>query len=198
MLRRWLTSQLMYDRMTRVHAFHWRSTKLFNYSYANLAGHGSFVLLAISYLEADPLRLRIGAMLGFASMSVFQYYRPKPLWLPLRWNGIFILINLAMSSKLLIERARAETFGSEEEKLYRRVFQRRGVSRLDFLHLLQGAQVRRVKKGERVVKQDQKQNQLCLVLRGQAQVRLNREPIAWLRCHQLWRACLQLCHAAAR
>ena len=59
---------------------------VFVYQLSDVCGHGAFILLAVSYMESDFLQLRIFAVSsGFLSM-LFQFYREKPLWIPLQWQ----------------------------------------------------------------------------------------------------------------
>lgn len=96
------------------------------YTLSNLAGHASFFLLALSYLEKDFMQLRIFAASGMSLSIIFQYYREKPLWIPIRWNLLFILINATMIASLLKEEADADSMPKEEKELYASFFERRG------------------------------------------------------------------------
>ena len=98
----------------------------FSYTFSNLAGHGSFLLLALSYLEKDFLHLRLFAASGMSLSIIFQYYREKPLWIPIRWNILFLLINTSMVAALLMERAEADHMSPDEKVLYTTFFERRG------------------------------------------------------------------------
>lgn len=161
--------------------------KEWHFSYANVSGHASFVLLATSYLESDPLHLRMLAMAGFGSMSVFQYFRPQPLWLPLRWNAIFIAINFGMSARLIAERERAKTFQTRDEELYQRVFAHAGVSRPDFMCLLDRSELHHVRRrGEKMATQNATLDHLSLILTGEAQVVVNGKQVAVLKPDQFF------------
>jgi hypothetical protein len=96
------------------------------YTLSNLAGHGSFLLLAVSYLEKDFLHLRLFAATGMSLSIIFQYYREKPLWIPIRWNLLFIMINATMIALLLKEESDADHMSKDEKELFKNFFQRRG------------------------------------------------------------------------
>lgn len=64
------------------------SNKKFVYSFSDLSGHGAFIFLACSYLETDFANLRIFAASGIVLSIIFQYYREKPLWLPIKYGTI--------------------------------------------------------------------------------------------------------------
>jgi hypothetical protein len=53
---------------------------IFLNGHSNVVGHGSFIMLAISYLESDFLNLRAYAINGIMLSILFQYYREIPLW----------------------------------------------------------------------------------------------------------------------
>ena len=72
-------------------------------SLAEILGHTSFVLVALSYSTSNELALRSIAVTGSTSMLFFTYYHPhgKVLWLPFRWNMLFIGINAYMIGKIM-------------------------------------------------------------------------------------------------
>ena len=98
-----------------------------SYTLSNLAGHGSFLLLALSYLENDFMQLRLFAASGMVLSMIFQYYRAIPLWIPIRWNFLFLLINATMIGLLLKEEADADNMSRDEMSLYSAVFEKRGI-----------------------------------------------------------------------
>ena len=99
--------------------------RVIHLSISEMAGHGSFFFLALSYLENDFLNLRLYALSGkipsaifiqtlchnckfvprtFTGISlsiIFQYYRERPLWIPIKWNALFLLINTVMAMFIL-------------------------------------------------------------------------------------------------
>jgi CRP-like cAMP-binding protein len=92
-------------------------------SVAEAAGHVSFVLLGISYLTSDLLTLRALAVGGLSAALVFQYFRDVPLWLPIRWNALFVAINVFWVAKLYYDETAARRWSSEEERaLYEKHF----------------------------------------------------------------------------
>ena len=111
-------------------------TKRVFYTLSNLAGHGSFLLLAVSYLEKDFLHLRLFAATGMSLSIIFQYYREKPLWIPIRWNLLFIMINATMTALLLKEQSDADHMSKDERELFSTFFQRRGMLSLRFRRVI--------------------------------------------------------------
>lgn len=68
-----------------------------------LCGHSAFVLLGWSYVVDDPFLLRCLATASFSAQICFQFFREKPLWLPIRWNVLFVGVNMVWIAKMLNE-----------------------------------------------------------------------------------------------
>jgi CRP-like cAMP-binding protein len=141
-----------------------------NYSLSNLAGHGSFMCLAMSYMESDFFYLRTYAFTGISLAMIFQYYRPTPLWIPISWNSFFLLINLVMITLLLKEENEASKLPEEETTLYKAVFQKRGMKPVDFLHLISISQRIEFHEGEKIMDEKKKNNRVYLVKKGKLNV----------------------------
>lgn len=139
---------------------------LYNISLSDVAGHASFILLAISYLESDFLHLRLFATSGITFSILFQYYREKPLWLPIGYNSVFLMINLVMILMLLKEENDANSIPVEKKHLYESTFMRKGMKPVDFLHLISIAKRKEVKKGDVIVSEQTKNSRVYLVKSG--------------------------------
>ncbi|CAM9689502.1 unnamed protein product [Chrysoparadoxa australica] len=142
----------------------------FKTNLSNLCGHASFCALALGYMESDVLMLRGYAATGIATSMLFQYYRPQPLWLPLGWNGLFLLINGGMIALLMKEQSEAAHFDDEEQKVYDAVFSQLGVNAVDYLKLLRLADRREVPAGKALAVEGQKQRRLYLLVTGKADI----------------------------
>lgn len=136
------------------------------YSYSNLAGHGSFVLLAISYMESDFLSLRLCALSAISLSIAFQYYREKPLWIPIRWNFLFLLINGIMVGKLLSDESTAERIPTQQKSLYASVFKNKGMNLVDYHNLMSIAKIEEYKKGDELISYGTYNNKLHFVVSG--------------------------------
>eukprot|EP01031_Cornospumella_fuschlensis_P037269 gene37269-45248_t len=143
----------------------------FPYSLSDLAGHGSFVFLALSYLESDFLHLRMYAVSGITLSIIFQYYREKPLWIPIRWNTLFLLINGIMIGLLVRDDIAANNISPEQRALYHAVFERKGMSKVDFLRLMRCAQRLEVGVDHKLVDEHKTNTRVYLVQRGSIAVR---------------------------
>lgn len=148
---------------------------------AEAAGHGAFMALALSYAEKDVLSLRVYACSGIILNILFQYYRATPLWIPLRWNVIFLIINSAMIFISLKERNEAEYVPEEMKRLYNTVFKRLGMSKVDFMHMMKFAKMETVDRGEFLVRRGGERDSLYLVQRGSFNVIRAGTKVAELR-----------------
>ena len=76
---------------------------------SEICGHAAFVLSGSAFLEPEILQLRVLSVFAGSATLLFTYFHPigSPLWLPFRWNIVFVLINSAYITKILAERRRA-------------------------------------------------------------------------------------------
>ena len=88
--------------------------------------------MALSYIESDIMMLRLFALSGLSLSIVFQYYRDVPLWIPIRWNGLFCMINIAMIAILLKKERDASALPDEQKELFVTCFQPLGMVLLSF------------------------------------------------------------------
>lgn len=97
------------------------SPQHYSFTLSELFGHASFILIAASYYTQDFVQLRVMAILGSTAMLAFTYFHPhgRVLWLPLKWNALFIAINAWRVGKVYFLRYRAENL-SDEMKDFRR------------------------------------------------------------------------------
>lgn len=153
-------------------------------SLSNAAGHLSFLLLAVSYLEKDVMMLRLGAMAGISCALFFQYFRPAPLWIPITWNAAFLVINGVMIALILKERNDAEEITVEEKDVYRDIFLPMGLTPVEFKRLLaEGTRVE-LPPGETLTMNNVKNDKLALVVQGLVRAEKHGETLAYLSDHQ--------------
>lgn len=142
-----------------------------SYTITNLFGHTSFLCLSLSYMETDFLHLRIYALSGITCAIMFQYYREKPLWLPLKWNLLFLLINTVMIVTLISEAADAENIPSEWMAVYEAVFKSKAFTPTDFMKVMRVAQRQEISKGDALISTGRGSHHLHLLLSGRLSVR---------------------------
>eukprot|EP00928_Gymnodinium_smaydae_P088646 TRINITY_DN72710_c0_g1_i1.p1 TRINITY_DN72710_c0_g1~~TRINITY_DN72710_c0_g1_i1.p1 ORF type:complete len:433 (-),score=55.55 TRINITY_DN72710_c0_g1_i1:245-1486(-) len=78
--------------------------KAFVTKHTDRIGLAGFGLLTIQWLMEDVLMLRCMGVLVASSMIIFNHFRTPPLTLPVRFNALFIAINVSFITRLLIER----------------------------------------------------------------------------------------------
>jgi len=99
----------------------------------------------------------------------------------MKWNAIFILINVLFVAILLLEEHSAQlTLDSEPEMeaLYTNIFKPSGMSVLDFKRMMQHAHWADLEPGETLCKEGTPSTRLYLVVRGKAAVSVNHRPEA--------------------
>lgn len=146
-----------------------------NLTLSVLAAHSAFVLVGLGYLTSDILILRLWACGGISLSMLAQYYRPKPLKIPLAWNSLFLGINIVWATLLYQERQEAKYLGEELETVYRSgEFEKRRVSRVDFKRLFVDLARREVKqRGEALKEEGEVTQQLCYILDGSGVISRN-------------------------
>jgi len=140
------------------------------FSISELCGHASFLLVAASYAVDDFLMLRVIAVAGSTSMLVFTYFHPhgRALWLPFKWNVLFILINSYRIGRVLFERYEVRNMTHAEMKLHHDHFQ--VMDLVDFNKLLRIGKMESFGGGDVVVHQGQMNSTIRLVLSGNLDV----------------------------
>mmetsp|Transcript_27466 Transcript_27466/g.45067 ORF Transcript_27466/g.45067 Transcript_27466/m.45067 type:complete len:540 (-) Transcript_27466:545-2164(-) len=146
------------------------SPQHYSFTLSECFGHSSFIFVAASYLTQDFLELRIMAVLGSTSMLFFTYFHPhgRVLWLPLKWNVLFIAINSYRIGKVLYDRYMAglvsdELKGFREEHL-------NVVDIVDYYKLMRIAKEEVYEEGDLVLGQGYPNPNIRIVLEGELQV----------------------------
>mmetsp|Transcript_12258 Transcript_12258/g.26166 ORF Transcript_12258/g.26166 Transcript_12258/m.26166 type:complete len:546 (+) Transcript_12258:86-1723(+) len=149
----------------------WISPQHYSFNLSECFGHSSFILVALSYYSDDFLQLRLMAVLGSTSMLVFTYFHPhgRILWLPLKWNMLFIAINSYRIGKVLLDRWKAEKIDPglkkfREDHLY-------VMDEVDFLKLMKIAKEEVFEEGDVVLLQGFANPHIRVVLEGELEVR---------------------------
>ncbi|CBN78395.1 conserved unknown protein [Ectocarpus siliculosus] len=153
---------------------------------SNQCGHLSFVILALAYLETDVLALRASAASGIGLSILFQFYRAQPLWIPIGWNGVFLLINVSMIGLLLKEKSEAAHIGDDPEqaRTFQEVFAPVELTPVDFVRLMDLAERRLVAKGTHLSEEGQPQEEVFLIVEGAAEVEAESAAVGHLEQKQ--------------
>ncbi len=79
--------------------------------------HAANILFLASYLVRDIFWLRVITIIAISSLIPYYYNQIEPLWAPIAWNILFILINSYQVYVLWLER-KPVFLTSEEQGLY--------------------------------------------------------------------------------
>jgi CRP-like cAMP-binding protein len=142
-------------------------------------GHASFVLVAVSYAVDDYFWLRCISMAASSVMLVFTYFHPngKVLWLPFKWNILFILLNFFRVSNISREHYNAnQLLSSNPELLHLRNNHFYLMDLVDYAKLVQCARIETYRAGETVITQGEPNRCIRLVLSGHFVVNRNDKP----------------------
>lgn len=148
----------------------WITPRHYTITLSEVCGHCSFMLVAISYAVDDFLTLRIIAVAGSAAMLFFTYFHPhgRPLWLPFKWNVLFIGLNSYRIGKVYLDRFQAENLPDDWIDFRNRNFYL--MDRTDFAKLVKAGTVEQFGEGDVVVAQGEDNDQVRLVIDGKLKV----------------------------
>jgi CRP-like cAMP-binding protein len=170
------------ERMVRQRVVHCGTGgRTIQLSLSELCGHLSFAFMSVSYLVSDILWLRASAIAAGSAMIAFNYWHPhgRPLWLPLRWNLLFIGINSVQIAYILTERNAANKLSEDEKVLYSTTFQPVGLSKLEYKRFLRKAKGEWItfKPGQHLTFEGAPSNHVMVVLSGEADVSVRKEKV---------------------
>jgi len=144
----------------------WISSNSIKITLSEVFGHGAFILVATSYAVDDFVMLRAIAVLGSSSMLVFTYFHPhgRVLWLPFRWNALFILLNSYWIAKYIADEYLARYLSEDLLQLQEDHFS--AMSLVDFAKLFNCGEVENFREGEQVLAQSENNQYVRVVLSG--------------------------------
>lgn len=154
----------------------WITPKHYTITLSECFGHCSFILVAVSYAVDDYMQLRILAIIGSTAMLFFTYFHPygNILWLPLKWNILFILINSYRVGKVYVIQFYSNYFLSNELlKARERCFYM--MDPVDYYKLMSIATIREYKSGDIIIQQHDQNAYIRYVLQGQLKVLRNNK-----------------------
>jgi len=134
-------------------------------------GHMSFAMLALSYAVSDMLELRLFAIASIGSMMVFNYWHPVgfTLWLPFRWNALFLVTNIAWVMSMMRQNQMQWIEGVVDiESIHKHIFP--SLSLNEFSSLMKTAQLKHYPKGHELTREFDRSSWVYLITSGTAQV----------------------------
>lgn len=131
----------------------WISPRHYEFQLSEIFGHSSFILVAISYAVDDFFHLRVLAVAGSTAMLFFTYFHPhgRVLWLPFKWNLLFIALNSYRIGKVLLAEWRGEQLSDDLKRLRQDHFC--AVDLKDFANLVSLGKIETYEDGEYVAHQ---------------------------------------------
>lgn len=150
--------------------FYFMGGRQVRFMWTNVCGHGAFLYLALSYLETDFWNLRLYATGGIVLSMFFQYYRAQPLWIPIKWNVIFLVINAVMIAQIYYEHLTAQNITEEQKNIYTKLFRDLGMNNVSYFRLMSCAARVELQKGDHLITAGKHNDHLSLVVSGNLDV----------------------------
>ena len=146
---------------------------------ATIVGHLAFGLIAFSYLVKDIMYLRILSIVASLFGMFFNYTVPaEPLWLPIGWNAIFVMVNIYHISVLLYEK-RPVQMDDKNTELYNTLFKE--LTPVEYLKISKAACWRSYEAGDVLIRQQHLVPDLILIYNGTIDVEVDGNKVAELR-----------------
>ena len=146
---------------------------------ATIAGHLAFGLIAFSFLVKDILYLRLVSILASLFSVFYNFYIPtEPMWLPIGWNFVFIIVNLYHISVIIYEK-RPVHMSPKHKELYETMF--KDMTPVEFLKVTKIADWIHFKPGEVITQQGRPVPDLNLIYNGTVDVAVDKEKVAELK-----------------
>ena len=146
---------------------------------ATIAGHLAFGLIAFSFLVKDILYLRILSILASLFSVFYNFYIPlEPMWLPIGWNLVFVVVNLYHIAVIIYEK-RPVQMSPKEKELYETMF--RGLTPVEFLKITKVAEWKQFKAPLPIITQGKPVNDLILIYNGLVDILVNDNKVAELK-----------------
>jgi len=146
---------------------------------ATIAGHLAFGLIAFSFLVKDILYLRLVSILASLFSVFYNFYIPvEPMWLPIGWNFVFIVVNLYHIAVIIYEK-RPVHMSPKHKELYETMF--KDMTPVEFLKITKIADWTHFKSGEVITQQKHKVPDLNLIYNGTVDVAVNGKKVAELK-----------------
>jgi CRP-like cAMP-binding protein len=137
--------------------------------------HLGNVLYLVAYSVRDMMWLRIITVVATACLMPYYYFREAPLYAPIAWGALFMLVNAVQIALLFLEN-RPIFLGEEELHLYRTIFNT--LRPREFVKLLSIAQWKQAKMGEELLGQNKPVAALLLISTGRGTVEMDGRHVA--------------------
>ena len=135
---------------------------------ANLA----YILFCITFFLRNIFYIRMIAIVAIILLiTYFYFYSAGPMWVPLRWNLLFLAINVGMIIYLCKERYDFK-FTKKEKELLETLF--KNFPKNEFRRLMEAGLWKQVKENTKLIEEGKSVEELIMLYEGEAQVSTNK------------------------
>jgi|TARA_R110001592_G_scaffold136055_2_gene352852 hypothetical protein len=146
---------------------------------AVVAGHLAFGLIAFSFLVKDILWLRIVSIVASLFSVFYNWVIPvEPMWIPIGWNFVFVLLNLYHIAIIVYEK-RPVDMSPKHKELYETMF--KNMTPVEFLKITKIADWIQFKSGELITQKGHTVSTLNLIYNGTVDVAVEGKKVAELK-----------------
>lgn len=148
----------------------WIAPRHYTVTFSECFGHSSFILVAASYATDDFITLRSIAVIGSTAMLAFTYFHPhgQVLWLPFKWNILFIAINSYRLGIIMYQQYLADMMPEEMKRIREEHFY--VVEPIGWSKLIRSGREETYQPGALIVQQGDMNPYIRLVLEGELEV----------------------------
>ena len=144
----------------------------------DFVGHLSFLIVALSLAMKDIIFLRIlGILSGFVGIFYNYFVTTDPLWIPIIWLSIFIVINISMISIFYFENLKGN-LSAEDIEIWQNNFI--GLTVQEFKTIKKISKSKLYKVGDKLISMGEKNKYLYFVNSGNLSVEKNKKKITHL------------------
>ncbi len=140
----------------------------FNQESIHVFGHLAYGLILTSFIVKQMLLLRIFSVVASLSSIFYNYHlTSSPIWIPIQWNILFILVNayhifMHLSAKRKIPLTDIEHF------VHSKNFPT--MTTVEFKRLLSSGHTRTYHKGQKLIEENSQLGAIFLIMEGEVQV----------------------------
>ena len=146
---------------------------------ATIAGHLAFGLIAFSFLVKDILYLRLVSVLASLFSVFYNWVIPaEPMWIPIGWNFVFVLLNLYHIAIIIYEK-RPVDMSPKHKELYETMF--KNMTPVEFLKITKIADWVQFKSNELITQKGHSVPTLNLIYNGTVDVLVEDKKVAELK-----------------
>ncbi len=146
---------------------------------AVVAGHLAFGLIAFSFIVKDILYLRLVSIVASLFSVFYNWVIPvEPMWIPIGWNFVFVLLNLYHIAVLMYEK-RPVKMNDKNAELYETLF--KDMTPVEYLKVSKVAEWKTFKTGEVIIQQGMPVKDLHLIYNGTIDVVVKDKKVADLK-----------------